>query len=192
MPLIEAIQRSPEWHAARKGRITASLAAAILGIDPHKGPLAAYREIVGPHKDRDNQDKAWGREFEPAARSSYECETGLCVFETGFWTHPTLDWLGSSPDGLVNAKGLLEIKCPRNIPTEVPPQHIVQMAVQLACTDREWCDYYAWSQAGSFKHRLTRCREHESGMLVLLKTWYEKHIVAGVEPPRRRVKGVTT
>ncbi len=192
MPLIEADQRSPEWIAARRGKITASTAAAILGLDKNKGPLAAYREITGPHKDKDNRHTAWGREFEPAARSSYEVETGALVLETGFWLHPTLPWLGASPDGLVASDGLLEIKCPQNIPTEVPPQHLVQMAVQLACTDREWCDYYAWSQAGSFLHRVKRCREHESGMLVLLETWYEKYVVAGVEPPRRRVpKGET-
>ncbi len=186
MPPTEHAQRSKEWIEARRGKLTASVCAAILGLDPHKGPLAAYREITGPHKDKSNRDTNWGVEFENEARNAYECETGHLAIETGFWLHPTLSWLGASPDGLVNADGLVEIKCPRNIPTEVPPHHLVQMAVQLACTDREWCDYYAWSQAGSFLKRVVRCREHESGMLVLLKTWYEKYVVAGVEPPRRR------
>lgn len=191
MPLIATEQRSEEWLAARRGKITASLAAAILGLDKNKGPLAAYREIVGPHKDKDNRHTAWGREFEPAARFAYEVKTRNLVFETGFWTHPTLEWLGASPDGLVDDDGLLEIKCPQNIPTEVPPHHVVQMAIQMSCTDREWCDYYAWSQAGSFLHRLTRNREHEAGMLELLRVWYEKYVVAGFEPPRRRVKETT-
>lgn len=186
MPLIATEQRSQAWRDARKGRITASLAAAVLGLDSSKGPLAAYREIVGPHKDHDNRHKAWGREFEPAARFAYEVKTRNLVFETGFWTHPTLAWLGASPDGLVDDDGLLEIKCPQNIPTEIPEHHVVQMAIQMACTEREWCDYCAWSQAGSFLARVKRDRESEAGMLTLLKVWYEKYVVSGVEPPRRR------
>jgi putative phage-type endonuclease len=189
LPLIDAPQRSQDWLDARAGKITASLAAAILGVDKNKGPLAAYREIVGPHKDRSNRHTEWGVEFEASARSSYECDTGNLAIETGFWVHPTLPWLGASPDGLVNADGVLEVKCPQNIPTEVPPHHAVQMAVQMACTDREWADYYAWSQAGSFLFRLNRVREFEEGMLVRLKAWYEQYIVAGIEPPRSRSKG---
>jgi predicted phage-related endonuclease len=34
LPIITAAQRSAEWHEQRKGRVTGSIAGAILGLNP--------------------------------------------------------------------------------------------------------------------------------------------------------------
>lgn len=62
----------------------------------------------------------WGEETEAMARLQYSRLTGNEVVEIGFYRHPTVDWYGDSPDGLVVNKesglpvGAIEIKCPKS------------------------------------------------------------------------------
>jgi hypothetical protein len=62
----------------------------------------------------------WGEETEAMARLQYSRLTGNEVVEIGFYRHPTVDWYGDSPDGLVVDKesglpiGSIEIKCPKS------------------------------------------------------------------------------
>lgn len=62
----------------------------------------------------------WGEETEAMARLQYSRITGNEVVEIGFYRHPTVDWYGDSPDGLVVDKvsgrpeGSIEIKCPKS------------------------------------------------------------------------------
>lgn len=62
----------------------------------------------------------WGEETEAMARLQYSRLTGNEVVEIGFYRHPTVDWYGDSPDGLVVNKesglpiGVIEIKCPKS------------------------------------------------------------------------------
>lgn len=182
-------QRSPEWFACRKGKITASLAAAVLSLDPYKGPLAAYNEIVHDKTQDDNEYMKWGRENEAHARDSYEVFSGNLVAMTGFWVHDTFLWLGASPDGLVGTDGLVELKCPTKLPTEIPSHHEIQVRVQLACTDRAWCDYYTWVPGqGEFCKRVERDSGWELWIITGLQEWYEKYVLTGTPPPRRRKK----
>jgi len=66
----------------------------------------------------------------------------------GFVRHPTIEWAGASPDGLVGDDGCIEIKCPNTLTMietllsqKVPGKYFTQMQFQLACTGRNWCDY---------------------------------------------------
>ena len=84
----------------------------------------------------------------------------------GFIPHPTIEFFGASPDGLVGEDGLLEIKCPystnvhlqRVAARVVPEEYKPQMLVQLLCTGRKWVDFVsydprlsgAWSPAKLF------------------------------------------
>lgn len=188
MPLLALEQRSDEWFEARRGKLTASLAAACLGLDPHTGPLSAYNQITGLTKAPENRYMVWGRENEGKARTAYEVMSGNFVAETGLWAHVSLPWLAASPDGIVMGGGLVEIKCPSVLPTEIPLRHRIQMDVQLACTNRDWCDYYAWAGNDSFCCRLMRDHDRERELLFLLERFWEEHIRPGIAPPRRRPK----
>ena len=183
-------QGTPDWYAARAGKITASLAAACLGLDPHKSARAAWREIAGS-KVRDNKHMAWGREFESEARRSYEAESGAFVVETGFIVHPELPWLGASPDGLIGTDGLVEIKCPSVLPGSIPVPHQIQMQVQLACTGREWCDYFVYVRPTHFVERLRRNLTGEAELLEALREFYESFVKTGECPPKKARKGAT-
>ena len=158
MKVITAEQGSPEWLAARAGKVTASMISNVLA----KPETAAYRDyqaqivaelLTGKPQGSDftNEAMQFGTENEPFARSAYEVFTGFTVDEVGLVLHPTIDRAGASPDGLVGSDGLVEIKCPK-VATHlayicagvVPIKYKNQMLWQMACTKRGWCDFVSF------------------------------------------------
>lgn len=153
------LQRTGEWLRARCGCLTASRAAAVLNRSKRDGrPLQAYfdlrDQLIAERVTGESIGIAptaamqWGIDHEADARAAYEARTSACVDLCGFIPHPSIKWLGASPDGLIDDDGLLEIKCPATtahlrriaagvVPTEYKPQ----MLVQLLCTGRKWCDF---------------------------------------------------
>ncbi len=184
MPLLYPDQRTEGWLAARKGKITASIAAACLGMSPHTSRQNALRVILGTEPESVNDYMRWGVEHEADARDAYEVETGRLVTPTGFWVHPTLPWLGASPDGLVDDDGLVEIKCPSEQVEQVGLPHRVQMLVTMAVTQRVWCDYFSWTPTSIFL-RTVEPVPYLDVLLVRLKDFYEQHVLTGIEPPRK-------
>ena len=153
-------QGTPEWHAARLGKVTASRLVDVLA-KVKNGEAAAranYRaelvaeRLTGKHADGFvNAAMKWGTEAEPLARAAYEAEFGLLVQEVGLIDHPSIPMTGASPDGLVSIDGLIEIKCPETkahintlLRKAAPEQYIPQMQWQMACTGRQWCDFASY------------------------------------------------
>lgn len=185
MPLLIPSQRSPDWYSARKGRITASVAAGCLGEHPYMSPQKAWRLITGRETVKENADITAGVEGEPIARRELEIETGLIVEETGFWVHPEHAWLGVSPDGLIPG-GLVEIKCPRQIREEPPGYHRIQMQLQMGVVGRENCLYVQWCPP-QLKVDEVAFDAHEYERIVAgLKTFFKQYVFSDIEPPRRR------
>ena len=129
MPLLPYDQRSPEWLAARRGLITASTAAACLGMNPWMSRAAAWRQIMGLDEGAINRQMQWGTDNEQNALATYEIESGNLVIPTGFWIHSTIPWLGASPDGNVGLDGLVVAKCLGKNPGKVPTHYRIQMMV---------------------------------------------------------------
>ena len=158
MKTIDAIQGTPEWLAARAGRVTASMISNVLmkpetaGFRDYQAQLVAEILTGKPQgSDYTNAAMQFGTETEPLARSAYEAETGFSVDEVGLCIHPTIDRAGASPDGLVGNSGLVEIKCPKVathlaylIAGVVPSGYKNQMMWQMACCERDWCDFVSF------------------------------------------------
>ena len=158
MKVIDAVQGSPEWLAGRAGRVTASMISNVLmkpetaGFRDYQAQLVAEILTGKPQgSDYTNAAMQFGTETEPLARSAYEAETGFSVDEVGLCIHPTIDRAGASPDGLVSNSGLVEIKCPKPathlaylIAGVVPAGYKNQMMWQMACCDRDWCDFVSF------------------------------------------------
>ena len=158
-------QRSSEWFAARLGKVTASRIADV--VARIKTGYGASRQtymnqlldelMTGRKQDGfSNAAMQWGIETEPQARAAYEILTGNEVTEVGFVVHPTIDQAGASPDGLVGDDGMVEIKCPNTgthrdflLTGKIPKRYFLQMQWQMACCQRQWCDFV------SFDPRLT-------------------------------------
>lgn len=156
-------QRSEEWFAARLGKVTASKVKDVMTKGRNGDASAARKnylmELVcerltgvqgGPDLSR-NAAVQRGVELEPIARSAYELFADSEVVEIGLVDHPSIAWFGASPDGLVNADGLIEIKCPNTAQHVATlqreahdPQYEWQMLAQMACTGRAWVDFVSF------------------------------------------------
>jgi putative phage-type endonuclease len=154
------IQGTDEWKALRLGRVTASRLSDVLAKIKtgeaairanYKAELVAERLTGKAAESFTNAAMKWGTEAEPLARAAYEAETGELVAEIAFVPHPAILMAGASPDGLVGADGLLEIKAPetkKHIATllsgQAPAEYLPQMYWQMACTGRKWCDFVSF------------------------------------------------
>jgi putative phage-type endonuclease len=153
-------QRTEEWFNARLGNVTASRVADIMAKTKtgasasranYMAQLITERLTQTVTEGFSSSAMQWGTETEPQARMAYELLTGSVVAETGFVPHPTIQGFGASPDGLVGALGLIEIKCPNSathietlLKEKVPSKYVTQMQVQMMCTEREWCDFVSF------------------------------------------------
>ena len=155
-------QGSEEWFAQRLGHVTASRMSDVLAKGKSGGEAvtrAKYRmqiiaeRVTGRVADSfSSAAMEWGTEQEPFARMRYAATTGRIVDEAEFYTHPTIKWLGASPDGLLNdTGGLLEIKCPNTqthlgylLDKKAPAAYINQMQTQMWVTGRAWCDFVSF------------------------------------------------
>jgi len=153
-------QGTKEWHQLRLGKVTASRVADILA-KTKTGPsasrqnylieLALQRTTGIIQESYSNSAMEWGTQTEPQARVAYEVRTNNFVDQVAFIEHPSIDWFGCSPDGLVSDRGLVEIKCRHSAShwetiklDEIPKKYWIQMQAQLACTGREWNDYVSF------------------------------------------------
>jgi putative phage-type endonuclease len=159
--MIETMEQgTDEWFAARVGKVTASRIADVIAKtktgysssrDNYMAQLICER-LTGQKADGfTNAAMQWGTETEPLARAAYEAFKDVLVDEVGFVPHPKILMAGASPDGLVSDDGLLEIKCPNTathidtlLSETVPGKYNTQMQFQMACTDREWCDFVSF------------------------------------------------
>ena len=153
-------QRTPEWHAIRLGKVTASRVADIVAKTKtgystsrmnYMAELICERLTGVQGASYTNAAMLWGTETEPMARAAYEGAVGALVIETGFVSHSAIPMAGASPDGLIGDDGLVEIKCPitaTHIETllgqSVPGRYNTQMQWQMACTGRKWCDFVSF------------------------------------------------
>lgn len=137
-------QRTPEWYEMRMTMITASDWAAAIG----KGHFGNKNDFIlkkcdkGP-KFKGNIYTEWGVKYENVATRLYELRTKNKIYEFGVLKHPTILFLGASPDG-ITAKGImLEIKCPysRKITGIVPSHYWMQIQGQLEVCDLAFCDF---------------------------------------------------
>lgn len=172
-------QRSAEWHAARSGRVTASRVADVVARTKtgpsasraaYMGQLIAERLTGLQTESFSNEAMRWGTEQEPEARLAYEFATEAEVVEVGFVQHPTINMAGASPDGLVGDEGLVELKCPQThthietlLGQAIPAKYATQMAWQMACTGRAWCDFVSFDPRLPAEHRLFIKRLHRDG-----------------------------
>lgn len=93
----------------------------------------------------------WGIDTEAEARAFYELAANVVVRQVPFIDHPRIPNSGASPDGLVGAHGMVEIKCPNTsthidtlLGASVDGGYYKQMQWQMACAEREWCDFVSF------------------------------------------------
>lgn len=189
--VIDAEQRSPEWFAARVGRLTGSRASDMLATIK-KGEAAARRDLrvqlvverlTGqPQEDGYvNATMQRGIDLEPAAFDAYERERGLLVRRTGFLAHNDL-MVGCSLDGDVeDFTGIVELKCPKSAThyeylrsREIPENHKPQLLHNLWVTGAQWVDFVSYDDRFPEAQRLFIARMERTPDVEILISIYAK------------------
>jgi len=147
-------QGSDEWHAIRKGRMTASHAQEIgnngKGLDTYIFKIMAAYYSSGEVDNFTNRHMERGNELEDQARSIYELENDVVVDQVGFIELD--EFSGCSPDGLIADDGGLEIKCHDDVGhfklltgKPIESKYLWQIQMSLLVTGRKWWDYMAYN-----------------------------------------------
>ncbi len=149
------------WLAARAGKLTASRMKDAMDFNKNGAPSVKrsdyMRELLAErltgYTTRHFVTAAmqWGLDVEAEAKLVYAKLTGAKLLPAEFIEHPLIGNFGATPDALIGSDGLLECKCPTTgtfigwmLAGTVPDEHLPQMAAQLACTGRKWCDFFAF------------------------------------------------
>jgi putative phage-type endonuclease len=185
-------QRTPEWDEARRGKMTCSRMAEAVGLIGSRRRL--WRELTG--RERDKWASADGRvrmqdgvNYEPLAIAQYEQWLGSPIVTTGFLMHPHLDWIGGSPDALVESTsthtrlpGGVEVKCPPTQYGRIPDYYMPQMQGLMEVTDRGWWDFVCWTPDVMVVSRVWRSFAYWEQLHTLLaEFWF--YVEADIEPP---------
>lgn len=153
-------QRSPEWFAARLGKVTASKVGDVMARtktgysasrENYMAQLICERLTGTKQESYSNAAMEWGTETEPLARAAYEAAKDVLVDEVGIIDHPFLPMCAASPDGLISIDGMLEIKCPNTathfdtlLTEKMPSKYMPQVQWQMACANRLWVDFVSF------------------------------------------------
>lgn len=146
----QVFQRTDDWQAQRTGRITGSRVGAILGLSKYRTRDDVLREMVrqamgAAPEFAGNEATRYGEEHEADAINAYEQRYGVLVEPSALIVHPLHDWMAASPDGLVGAHGMIEVKCPMRAKyTKPSEEYVAQMQMQMECAGRDWCDFVIW------------------------------------------------
>lgn len=173
-------QGTPEWHQERCGKITASRFADVLAVlksgKPSEARAKYMREIVfevissTPIESINAAALSWGKDIEMYAREAYELYTGNIITTSGFTLSLENKNIGSSPDGLVDDDGGIEIKCPKSESVHIqtllegmPQEHYAQVQGNMYVTGRKWWDFVSFDprQSEGFRIYIERINRDE-------------------------------
>ncbi|CAI5520793.1 unnamed protein product [Closterium sp. Naga37s-1] len=200
-------QRTAEWYALR-ARLTASAFATAVGFFPG-GRQQLWEEKLGLKVPfAGNAATDWGQEKEGEALMAYERIIGGKVERKSFQIYkhedPAFSWLGASPDGLLpsdrlcfhsspQSPGVLEIKCPFNRGSplsatpypSVPVYYMPQIQGLLEIFDRDWLDFFVWTEmGGTALFRVERDKQYWELLFTALEEFWRVYVVPAKEALR--------
>lgn len=169
------LTEQPAWLRARAGFCTASRFADVMAFGKSGQPLKARNDYLGeivaerlsgePVSSALSSAMGWGADVEPYAKAAYEIATGAVVLPCEFVRHPTLAWVGATPDGLLGEDGGYESKCPANSLVHLtcwldgmPKEHLPQVQGCLWVTGRNWWEFISYDPRMPAHLRLYRQR----------------------------------
>lgn len=169
--IINCDQGTEEWYRARMGIPTASEFKTLLGIkkdarekvtrQTYMLKLAGEILTEEPMESYSNAHMERGKVMEDEARSFYAFMQDVEPQRVGFIRNGKT---GCSPDSLIDANGMLEIKTALPhllagliLRDDFPPEHKAQCQGALWIAEREWIDICVyWPRMPRFVKRATR------------------------------------
>jgi putative phage-type endonuclease len=180
--IVRCAQNTPEWHAARCGRLTASKVADVMRQGKGGAPSAmraTYMGVLIAERLSGVQEESGytsapmehGKEHEGAAAKLYSFVNDAEIDEIGIVIHPTIPMAAASTDRLIRvngvAEGILEIKCPNTsthldflLGAPIKPDYHTQMQWGMASVGPEckYCDFISYEPRLPPKMRMKQVR----------------------------------
>ena len=141
--VADAVKRTKTGWSTERDKYMSELILerVYLAARPNQLPAGRFR----------NAAMKWGTDTEPQARAAYAFLADVDVVQVGFVPHPRIAMAGCSPDGLVGADGMVQIKCPNplthmaTLRSGAPaPEYVTQVQWEMACTGRAWSDFVSF------------------------------------------------
>lgn len=161
-PVAVPAKYDPATCLERLGKLTASKAGVIMGGLDTSGlanyvKALAWERVYGA-RDEEYRNAAMdrGNALEPQALDWYEFQTGVELERTpGFIVHPSIPYVGASPDAFVLHGGersfSVQVKCPLHGSwMDTKRTHLVPSEYRWQCRWELWvsglptCDFLAW------------------------------------------------
>ena len=120
----------------------------------------------------------------------YSQKTGNLVHECGFYVSHDYNWLGASPDGIVELSegchAILEIKCPFSLRNsllpefksiEAQPHYYAQVQIEMFCTGITKTHFYQWNQYADSLEIVEYSQDWIDENIPKLFEFYEKFLI---------------
>lgn len=158
----EPEQKSPEWFARRKGKLSGSKFSQLLFLNNQEDRVKYFEEVFegrpkSPFPDHVKEYMKWGNKHEDTALTILlNNMKNMYAMEAPMVQHSEIKWLASSPDGFYELfdaigntyeKGCIEIKCPakRKKCNDKPTYYYVpQMFMEMACSGHDKVIFCSW------------------------------------------------
>lgn len=203
----DIVQGTEEWHAIRKGKMTASHATAIgnsgKGLETYCRKVVREMIFLDPNPYI-NAAIERGNELEPIARQTYCFETGLKLIEVGFVDYDEVEeidvngvktnvvYAGCSPDALIDedeeGAGGLELKARNDdihfgllLGDDIDSSTVWQMNMNMLVTNRNWWDFGSYNP--NFKQALFVKRFYRDEIKI-------QKLILGISQGQRLIKGM--
>ena len=151
-----------EWLKRRRGKITGSHFGDLISTGRGNDELfsqtgMAYlrrvaAERFGSFYVTSARSMDWGTEHEASAIDEYRKRQQIEVDSSPFQFFEFSTVIGSTPDGIIDDDGCIEVKCPYDpavhvntlLTRKVPKDYEWQVLGHLLCTGRSWCVFISF------------------------------------------------
>ncbi|MFF5752168.1 YqaJ viral recombinase family nuclease [[Kitasatospora] papulosa] len=195
--LLPADASREEWLEVRRGGIGGSDVAAILGMNKYSSPRHVFEEKHGRDTFKGNEASEIGSEIESFIAHMFTKRSGVATAEApGTLVHVDHPWArvnvdrftfdeGEGPaDGVLECKNRSEYQASEWEDGAVPDAPAIQCHWGMAVGG--WSHGYVAALVGGNRLRWVRLERDEEMIGYLLDhcgKWFERHVVAGEEPP---------
>lgn len=186
--IFQPEQKSKEWYEMRNDMLTASDWGTVLGENHYSNSNEVLKKKCGDSTFITNAAMDWGNKYESVAVLIYEYRNNLKVLDFGCLRHPTISFLGASPDGITEDGIMLEIKCPstRKITGTPPAYYWCQVQGQLEVCELDRCDFLECS-IKEYEDENEYLNDNFEGDYLLNKFGNEKGVVVELFKKKEKV-----
>lgn len=190
---------SEEYREATKSLITASDFAAACGLNPYMSRRALWEKkvngVIKPIDDDARERMERGIRDEPRAVEWFKKTTGLPVdYPVELCRSDRYPSMGCTPDALVGDGGLLEVKRPYSVYSDIPIYYLTQVVGQMEVTKTDllfaplpYCYFLAWTPE---EQKMWLIKYSEEAWLWMLPYLDEmlRYVTEKKKPPRFKKK----